>query len=135
MPPCRHYQTVEELLADARHLVSSDDFKSHLSPQKRRGLLLAVRDQAQSYLDYSYPAMSSQHALLDRGEPGLLGDPSLPSLQHSQDLGGGRFRRNNNNTLLIGHGGSYDPLPQSRGSAAHLRKGSVHGYGGRSLLS
>ena len=35
MPPCKHYGSPEDLLASARTIVASDNFKSHLSPKKR----------------------------------------------------------------------------------------------------
>lgn len=59
-PPCKHYQSPEDLLADARSFVASENFKSHLSPKKRQGLIMAVREQSQSYLHFNHSQMSSK---------------------------------------------------------------------------
>lgn len=80
MPPCKHYQTPEELLADARTFVASDNFRSHLSPKKRQGLMMAVREQSQQYLHFSTSQMSSKQQIGDGREPWLISDPSMQGL-------------------------------------------------------
>lgn len=108
MPPCKHYQSQEELLADARNFVASDNFKSHLSPKKRQGLIMAVREQSQQYLHFNQSQMSSKQAIGDGREPWLINDPSMQGLNLNQDLP--RNFRRNNNTLLADDGG-FDTAP------------------------
>ena len=98
--------------------------------------MMAVRDHASSYLSYTNPQMSSKHQLINGGQPWLINDPSMQGLHLNHDIGGTNFRKNNNNTLHIDEGGGgFDTMPQPYQSSVHLRKGSMQGFGGRTLLS
>ena len=44
IPPCKHYQSQDEIVADVKNFVSSDNFRSHLSPKKRQSLMRAAKD-------------------------------------------------------------------------------------------
>ena len=46
IPPCKHYDNQEDMMVDAKSYLTSDNFKSHLSPKKRQGLILAVRENS-----------------------------------------------------------------------------------------
>ena len=50
MPPCKHYESQDELNSDASNYILSSNFKHHLSPKKRQGLMQAVREQSTQYL-------------------------------------------------------------------------------------
>ena len=43
-PPCKHYESQEHLLSDVGNYLTSNNFKTHLSPVKRQGLMAAVRE-------------------------------------------------------------------------------------------
>ena len=95
---------------DAKNFVTSSDFRSHLSPKKRQGLMLAVREQTQQFLNHHY---NPSHALLPPSKhsasqahhgPWLINDPSMQGLNLNLDLGaagGYSNRKNNNNTLIV----------------------------------
>lgn len=44
IPPCKHYDGPDELNNDAGTYLASSNFKQHLSPRKRQGLMQAVRE-------------------------------------------------------------------------------------------
>ena len=42
MPPCKHYQTGDQILNDAGNYFNSKQFKQNMSPRKLAGLRLAL---------------------------------------------------------------------------------------------
>ena len=53
MPPCKHYQSNDQILGDAGKFLQSSSFKQHMSPRKLQGLMHAMKDHpTPGLLDY-----------------------------------------------------------------------------------
>lgn len=74
IPPCKHYESPDDILADARNFITSDNFKSHLSPKKRQSLMRAVKDPT-----FNQTQMTHMSPNIDMNETSnmLVNDPSM----------------------------------------------------------
>jgi hypothetical protein len=84
-PPCKHYASEEELMADVRNFVASDNFKSHLSPKKRQSLMRVVRDPAMMMTNFNTTNMTHMAPIMESKKDQLLIQD--PSMQRLHDLG------------------------------------------------
>jgi len=48
MPPCKHYESVDQLVKDAPSVVREPEFKKIISPHKRDNLILMLKKQARA---------------------------------------------------------------------------------------
>ena len=44
-PPCKHYESPEQITMEAPAMLHSENFKRYLSPRKMKGLAMALKDQ------------------------------------------------------------------------------------------
>ncbi len=45
LPPCKHYEKIEDMIADAAHFVAKPMFRENLSPKKREIIYRTLREQ------------------------------------------------------------------------------------------
>ena len=60
MPPCKHYGSMQDMQNDASRFVSTNSFKTVVSPNKRETILKLVKEQSTASLHaMASPKMST----------------------------------------------------------------------------
>eukprot|EP00347_Sterkiella_histriomuscorum_P010789 403374914 len=48
-PPCKHYETADQIIAEGTHIIQQPSFKQHISPKKREVIIKTLKEQQKAH--------------------------------------------------------------------------------------
>ncbi|CDW89160.1 UNKNOWN [Stylonychia lemnae] len=81
-PPCKHYQSSEQIIQEGTHLIQQQQFRQHLSPKKREVILKTLRDQQRAN---QMLLQNSQEVIMNQVNQSQISTHSKQTLQMNEN--------------------------------------------------